>query len=122
MKVFLIKNKIDYDREEHDHLIIAKTKKEAMVHFNDFKEHTFQTYLTKDFKELEVKDLKVSGLNIRPYFQKEAIDWCFDIELSISLKEHVPYNKEMIVETEQTYKELIKMFKQQNKEFLKEYF
>ncbi len=123
MKVYLAKNKFEYWASEEDILIVAKTKKEAKSFFDDeIKETLGITYLTKDFKELEVEDIKVNGLNISSYLKNDDISSVFEVYLEITLKNHIEYREYRIVETEETYKELIDMFKKQNSDLMKKYF
>ena len=117
MKVFLAKNKFQHGRNEHDYLIVAKTKKEAIERFNELKEYSFKTYLLKDFKEVETKDFGVFGLEIYPRKDQSITD-SLEFSLSIYFNEYIEYNTYFIVETSTTYRALIKIFKDQNKEIL----
>lgn len=123
MKVFLAKNKFENRASEEDILIVAKTRKEAKSFFDDEIKETFGViYLTKDFKELEVENIKVCGLNISNYLKNDDISSVFEVYLEIILKNYIEYHEYRIVETEETYKELIAMFKKQNSNLIKKYF
>ena len=123
MKVFLAKNKYEELASREDILIVAKTRKEAKLFFDDeIKETLGITYLSKDFKELEVKNIIVKGLGISSYLKNDDISSVFEVYLEITLKNYIEYCEYKIVETEETYRELINMFKKQNPNLIKTYF
>jgi len=123
MKVFLAKNKYEELASREDILIVAKTRKEAKSFFDDeIREILGITYLSKDFKELEVKNIIVKGLGISSYLKNDDISSVFEVYLEITLKNYIEYCEYKIVETEETYRELIDMFKKQNPNLIKTYF
>jgi len=89
MKVFLAKNKHEHRAREEDILIVAKTRKEAKVFFDDEIKETFGVvYMIKDFKELEVVNIKVGGLSIFNCLKNNDISSVFEIYLEITLKKY----------------------------------
>lgn len=129
MKAFIATSIYTYSRDE-DILILAKTKKDAMTEFKRLRESTFM-YKAKDFKEAEIETLEVYGMDIVSRNYKHYKDsntprhFCFEPRFQLRLKDDKRWNnpdQTILAETEQTYKLIIKIFKQQNKEMLLELF
>jgi len=129
MKAFLAVS--SYKRPDKDVLILAKTKKDALVEFKSLKESMFHFFKTKDFKEVEIETLEVYGMDIISSNYKHYKDsdtpryFCFEPRFQVRLKDfngwHNP-DQIVLAETEQTHKLMIETFKQQNKEMLSDLF
>jgi len=126
MKAFIAASA--YRIPDKDVLILAKTKKDALVEFKSLKDSIFHNFKTKDFKEVEIKKLDVHGIDIIGHNYKHYKDsptpryYCFEPKYQVWLKDIRVPDTVVLAETEATYKLMIETFKQQNKELLLELF
>jgi hypothetical protein len=124
MKAFLAQNKYKSLRDEKDLLVIASTKKEALntidSHIDGFQ---YSAFLKKDFIEVEIERFDIHSLDLIPKNLKDyGLASCFEFHISVKIKPYAPYNKILISEDDNTVKELVKMFKEENADFFKNEF
>lgn len=127
MKAFIAKHKMR--GPDRNFLILAKTKKDALAEFKLIKEREWG-YQNKDFMEVEVDEFTVYGMDIvgsnyKPYKDSNTPSYfCFTPRFQVRFKDMGFFDPDRIIlaETEPTYKRIIEIFKQQNKEMLQELF
>jgi hypothetical protein len=122
MKAFIAQNKYKSLRDEHDYLIVSSSKKEALNLFEQFiGGFEYSRYYKKDFKEVEIKEFSIYSMEIIPRnLENYALSDCFNFSIDIKLITYHPHAQLLISEDDRTTKELVKMFKQQHKEVLRE--
>ncbi|MBN2965276.1 hypothetical protein JWV37_10825, partial [Sulfurospirillum sp. T05] len=102
-----------------DYIIVAKTKKDALEAYRSL---GYLNYEKKDMREIALKEINILSLELIPRNMEYGFCNCFSFSLNVQLETPIAYKDIIIPEAEATYKALIKLFKEQNKEFLKNHF
>ena len=101
---------------EKDFLVLAKSKRDALIEFKTIASGTYSKYKIKDFKEVKIYSFTILGMHIgsTPVSSNPSRILCLEFDYEISIEAVMTPEKRYLAETEETYKLMANTFKSEN--------